>query len=124
LPDPAGRILFDWRLAARRFFAGQVRFKDVQPHDFLCWVVQDQAEEVKVDDRVQAGGQVMKQRGKIALLRDGLAHFEQGFELAPGVLQRGGMRHFRGRDDAFRHNRQDNTRASGGSTDGRAQDQP
>jgi hypothetical protein len=52
----------------------------------------------------------MEQRGEIALLRDGLAHFEQGFELAPGVLERRGLRHFWRRNDAFHHRRQDTTK--------------
>ena len=83
-------------------------------------VVKDQSEEVEVNDGVQSRGKVVKQRRKIALLRNSLAYFEQGFELSPGVLQRRSMRHFRRRDDPFRHRRQDNTRTSDGSTAARA----
>ena len=100
-----------------------MRFKNVKAHDVLGGVMQHQAEKVKINDRVQADGQVVEQCGKIALLRDGLAHLEQGFELVPGVLQRRGAWHFQWRDEAFSHNRQDNTRTSGGSTRLRAQDQ-
>jgi hypothetical protein len=60
----------------------------------------------------------VEKRGKIALLRDGLADFEQGFELTPGVFERGGKRHFRRRNDGVRHRRQDNTRVGAGSTCG------
>src|SRR5712664_259201 len=67
---------------------------------------------------MQAAGKVVEQRGEIALLGDGLAYFEQGFELMPGVLKGGRERHFRRGDDGIRHRRQDNTRVGGGSTTG------
>src|SRR5262245_11881305 len=90
--------------------------EDVKAHHVLYRVMQHQAEKIKINHRVEARGQVMEQRSKIALLRDGFAHFEQGFELTPGVLQRRSLRHFRRRDDAFRHKRQDSIRLGGGST--------
>jgi hypothetical protein len=80
--------------------------------------VEDEGEEVEVHDGVEALGEVMKKRRKIALLGDGLADFEQGFELTPGVFKRGGERHFRRGDDGIRHRRQDNTGVGGGSTEG------
>jgi len=86
-----------------------MRFEDVKAHDVLCGVMQHQAEKIKFNDRVQADGKVVEERGEIALLRNSLAHFEQGFELTPGVLQRGSLRHFRRRDDTLRHKTQDNT---------------
>ena len=69
-----------------------------------------------LDDRMEPASKVVEQRGEIALLGDGLADFEQGFELTPGVFERGGERHFRRGDDGIRHRRQDNTRVGGGST--------
>src|SRR6266581_8096552 len=80
LPDPPGRIAFDRRLRSLDLLRGYARFENVQAHHVLHAVVQDQSEEVKIDYRVKARGKVVEQRGKIALLRDGLAHFEQSFE--------------------------------------------
>jgi hypothetical protein len=78
--------------------------------------VKNEGEEVEVDDGMEAAGKVVEQRGEIALLGDGLAYFEQGFELMPGVLKGGRERHFRRGDDGIRHGRKDNTRVGGGST--------
>jgi len=64
---------------------------------------------------MKAAGKVVEKRGKIALLRNGLADLEQGFELTPGVFERGGKSHFRRRNDGVRHSRQDNTRVGEGS---------
>ena len=120
LPDPAGRRILDAHFCALMFLDQDAALENVQAHHVLRWVVKDQSEEVEVNDGVQSRGKVVKQRRKIALLRNSLAYFEQGFELSPGVLQRRSMRHFRRRDDPFRHRRQDNTRKSDGSTAARA----
>ena len=80
--------------------------------------MKDERKEIEVDDGMEAAGKVVEKRGKITLLRDGLADFEQGFELTPGVFERGGKRHFRRRNDGVRHRRQDNTRVGEGSTGG------
>ncbi len=118
LPDPAGRMalhgVFDFR--GFRFRGGDARLEDMQAHDVLEGVVKDEGEEIEVDDGMEAAGEVVEKRWKIALLCDGLADFEQGFELTPGVLERGGKRHFRRGDDGIRHRRQDNTGVGGGST--------
>ena len=119
LPNPAGRRILDGHFTTGVFLDRDTSFKNVQAHHVLGRVVKNQSQEVKIDDRVQARSKVVEQRGKIALLGDGLAHLEQGFELTPGVLQRGGMRHFRRRNNALRHKRQDNTRVSEGSTKAR-----
>jgi hypothetical protein len=88
----------------------------VEAHDITHGIVEHEGEEVEVDDGVQALGKVVEKRGEIALLGDGLADFQQGFELTPGVFQRGGERHFRRRNNGVRHTRQDNTRIGEGST--------
>src|SRR5207245_9203371 len=81
-------------------------------------IVENKTKEVEFDDRMEPASKVVEKRGEIALLSDGLADFEQGFELTPGVFERGGKRHFRRRDDGIRHRRQDSTRVGGGSTGG------
>jgi hypothetical protein len=80
--------------------------------------MENEGEEVKIDDAVETLGKVVEKRGEIALLGDGLADFEQGFELTPGVFERGRERHFRRRNDGVRHTSQDNTRVGAGSTEG------
>src|SRR5260370_21198856 len=118
LPDPAGGVAFDGRLAASDLFAGDTSFKNVKAHDVSGRLVKDEREEIEVDNGVEAASKVVEKRGEIALLGDGLADFKQGFELTPGVFERGGKRHFRRRDDGIRHRGQDNTRIGGGSTSG------
>ena len=118
LPDPAGRVVFNGSLSAGGFFAGNVGFEDVETHDVARGVVENEGEEVEVDDAVETLGEVVEKRGEIALLGDGLADFEQGFELTPGVFERGRERHFRRRNDGVRHTRQHNTRVGAGSTRG------
>jgi hypothetical protein len=116
LPDPTGGVALDGRLAADGLVAGDSRFQNVEAHDVTGRLVKDEREEVEVDDRMEAAGEVVEQRREIALLGDSLADFEQGFELTPGMFKRGGERHFRRGDDGFRHRWQDNTRVGGGST--------
>ena len=116
LPDPTGGVALDGRLTAGGLFAGDARFKNVQAHDVAGSVVKNQGEEIEVDNGVQAAGQVVEQCREITLLGNGLADLEQGFELTPGMFQRGGERHFRRGDDGIRHSRQDNTRVGEGST--------
>jgi hypothetical protein len=90
----------------------------VETHNVACGIVENEGEEVEVDYGVQAFGEVVEKRGKIPLLGDGLADFEQGFELTPGVFERRGRRHFRRRNDVFRHKKQDNILAEERSTAG------
>src|SRR5713101_9352735 len=118
LPDPARGMAFDGRLTAGGLFAGDAGFENVQAHDVLRGVVQDECEEIEVNDGVQARGEVVEKSGKVALLGNGLADFEQGFELAPGVFERRGERRFRRRNDVVRHKQQNSTRAGEGSTEG------
>src|SRR6266850_8058119 len=73
LPDPAGGVAFDGRLAASGLFARDAGFKDVEAHDVACGIVKYEGEEVELNDGVQALGKVMEQGAKIALLGDGLA---------------------------------------------------
>ncbi len=116
MPDPAGGVALDGRLTAGGLIAGEARFQNVEAHDVARSVVKNESKEIEIDDGMETAGKVMEQRGEIALLGDGLADFEQGFKLAPGMFQRGGERHFRRRDDGFRHRKQDNTRVGGRST--------
>jgi hypothetical protein len=116
LPDPAGGVAFDGRFGAGDFFTGDSSFENVEAHDIFGGVVKDEREEVEVDNGMEAAGKVVEKRGEIALLGDSLADFEQGFELTPGVFERGGKRHFRRGDDGIRHRRQDNIWLGGGST--------
>ncbi len=118
LPDPARGMAFDGRLTAGGLFAGDAGFENVETHDVLRGVVQDEREEIEVNDGVQARGEVVEKRGKVALLGNGLADFEQGFELAPGVFERRGERRFRRRNDVVRHRKQNSTRAGERSTEG------
>src|SRR5215472_4706097 len=110
LPHPPRRSVLEGHFTAGALLDRDAAFENVQAHDVLRGVVKNQGEEVEINDRMKTRGKIMEQRREIALLRDGLAHFEQGFQLAPGVLPRGGLRHFRRRDYAFRHNRQDTTK--------------
>src|SRR5260370_4550165 len=118
LPDRAGRVALDGRLAACGLVAGDGRFQNVETHDVARSVVKNEGEKVEVDNGMEAAGKVVEQRGEIALLGDGLADFEQGFELMPGVLEGGRERHFRRGEDGIRHCKHDNTRVGGGSTTG------
>ncbi len=118
LPDPAGRMalhgMFDFR--GFGFCSGDARFEDVKAHDVLDGVVKNESEEIEVDDRMEARGEIVEKGGKIALLGDGFADFEQGFELTPGMLKRRGEGDFGRRNDGFRHRWQDNIWVGGGST--------
>ena len=116
LPDPAGGVALDGSLGAGMFFARDASFENMETHDVAGGVVKDKGEEIEIDDGMETLGKVVEKRGKIALLGDGLADFEQGFELTPGVFQRGRERHFRRRNNGVRHTRQDNTRVGEGST--------
>jgi len=118
LPNPAGGISFDRRLAASNLFAGDACGENMEAHDVASGIVEDERQEIEIDDGAQAVRKIVEQRGQIALLGDSLADFEQGFELTPGVFERGGKSHFRRRDDGIRHRKEDNTRVSGGSTAG------
>jgi len=99
-----------------QFLVFLTRFQDVQSHHVARRIVQHQRQEVEVDHAVQPLRQVVKQRRKIALLRNRFAHFQQSFQLAPGVFERGGNRHFRRRNRVVRHSWQNNTRIAARST--------
>jgi hypothetical protein len=109
-------MALDGRLRASRLFCRNIGFENVEAHDVPDGIVENKTKEVEFDNGVQAAGKVVEQRGEIALLSDGLADFEQGFELTPGVFERRGKRHFRRRDDGIRHRRQDSIWIGGGST--------
>jgi len=118
LPDPAGGVALNGRLAASDLFAGDASFKNVETHDVAGRLVKYEREKIEFDNGMETAGEVVEQRGEIALLGDGLTYFEQGFELTPGMFKRGGEHCFRREDDGFRHRRQDNIWAGAGSTCG------
>jgi hypothetical protein len=89
LPDPASGIALDGGFAAGRLFAWKVSFEDMKTHDVANRVVKDKAEEIEINNGVKPRGKVVEERREVALLRDGLADFQQGFELTTGVVQRG-----------------------------------
>jgi len=111
-------MALDGRFHASGFFRGDASFQNMKPHHVPDGIVENESKEVELDNGMKAPGKVVEKGGKIALLRDGLADFEQGFELTPGVFERGGESHFRRRNDGVRHRRQDNTRVGAGSTCG------
>ena len=87
LPNPAGRMAFDGRFAAGFDGSGETGFENVEAHNVAYGVVKDKREEIKFDDAVKTLGEVVKKSGEIAVLGDGFGHFEQGFELTPGVFK-------------------------------------
>ena len=87
LPDPAGRMAFDGRFHASDFFRGDATFENMKTHDVADGIVQDEGQEVEFNNRMEAARKIVEKRGEIALLGDGFADFEQGFELTPGMLE-------------------------------------
>ena len=98
----------------RGFTAGFYRsrkpsFENVKSHDVSHGVMQDQGEEIKVDNAMEALGQVVKKSGEVAMPRNGFGHFEQGFELRSAV-------YFGRGDSGIRHRLQNSIRVGRGST--------
>jgi hypothetical protein len=58
----------------------------VEAHDVADGIVECESEEIEIDDGVEAFGEIVEECGEVALLGDGFADFEEGFELAAGVL--------------------------------------
>jgi hypothetical protein len=50
--------------------------------------MEHKGEKIEVHNAMEALGKVVEERREIAVLSDGFAHFEQGFELTPGVFER------------------------------------
>jgi hypothetical protein len=90
----------------------------VQAHDVAIVVVKHKREEIKINDAMQALGKIVKKCSKIAMLRNRFSHFEQGFELAPGMFERRSRRQFGRGDSGIRHRKQNSTRVGRGSTNG------
>src|SRR5258708_534881 len=118
LPHPTSGVVLDGRLGAGRFSARDARFKNVETHDVACGVMENEGEKVEVDDGMETLGEVVEKRGQVALLGDGLANFEQGFKLTPGVFKPGGNGQFGGRNEVFRNEKQDTTGVGKRSTAG------
>ena len=68
------------------FVVGDARFENVEAHDVAGGIVESEREEIEIDDGVEALGEIVEKCGEVALLGDGFADFEEGFELAAGVL--------------------------------------
>jgi hypothetical protein len=92
--------------------------ENVKAHDFADGVVQDQGEEIKFDNAMEALRQVVKKSREVAMSRNGFRHFEQGFELTPGVFKRRCAGYFGRGDSRIRHTVQNSIRVGGGSTKG------
>ncbi len=83
-------MVVDTAFGAGAFVGGLTGFEDVQAHYIARGVVKRERQKVEVDHGMQTFGKVVEKRGQIALLRDGFADFQQGFELAPGMIDRRG----------------------------------
>ena len=94
LPDEAGWMAVDGRFGADMFVVRDARFENMEAHDVAHGIVEREREEIEIDDGVEALGEIVEKFVEIALLGDGFADFEQGFELAAGVLvgRLGGVR--------------------------------
>src|SRR5580704_3174216 len=113
LPDPAGRVPIDRSFGTDAFLVWDARLQEVKAHDIARRVVEREGEEIEIDDRVQAAGEIMEQGAEVALLGDGFADFQQGFELLARVFRRRRRRRFRRGDDRVRHSWQDSIRSAG-----------
>ena len=117
LPDPA-RGMADYGSFRASGLGGMIdaRFENMEAHDVAHGIMQYEREKIEIDDGMEALGELVEKRGKIALLGNRLADFEQSSELPPGVFKRRGKRYFRRRNDVFRHRSEDSTRVGEGST--------
>ncbi len=86
LPDLAGWVAIDRSFGADVFVVGDARFENVEAHDVAHGIVEREREEIEIDNGVEALGEIVEEFVEVALLRDGFADFEKGFELAAGVL--------------------------------------
>jgi hypothetical protein len=118
LPDPAGRMTIDRSFAACLGGGRQTSLEDVEAHDVANGVVKDEGEKVKIDDAVETLGKVVKKSVEVAMLGDGFRHFEQGFELTPGLFKRRRGSRFGWGDCRIRHTSQNSIGVGGGSTKG------
>jgi hypothetical protein len=118
LPDPARRMAIDRSFATCLGGGRQTSLEDVEAHDVANGVVKDEGEKVKIDDGVKTFGEVVKKSGEVAMLGDGFRHFEQGFELTPGLFKRRRGSRFWWGDSRIRHRSQNSIGVGGGSTKG------
>ncbi len=116
LPDPAGRMAVHRSFAAGFDGSRKTSFENVQAHDVAHGVVKDEGEEIEVHDGMETLGKIVKKCGEVAMLRDGFGHFEQGFELTPGVFERRCGSWFGRGDSGIRHSRQNSIRVGRVST--------
>jgi hypothetical protein len=64
----------------------------VQADDVACWVVQDEADKIKGNDRPQPDRKVVEERLEVVVLRDRFADLEQSLELPPLLFGRSSER--------------------------------
>src|SRR5271163_2901379 len=107
----------------RRFAPGldgrwQARFQNVQPHHIAIGIVKHERQEIEVHDTVKPLRKVVKKSREVAMLRDRFRHFEQSFELAPGMFEWRSRRKFGRGDSGIRHRKQNSTQLGRGSTEG------
>ncbi len=116
MPDPPGRMAFHRGFAAGFYRSRKPSFENVKSHDVSHGVMQDQGEEIKVDNAMEALGQVVKKSGEVPMPRNGFGNFEQGFELAPRMFERRCAGYFGRGDSGIRHRLQNSIRVGRGST--------
>jgi len=80
--------------------------------------VKYERQEIEINNTMQAFRKIVKKSRKVAMLRDRFCHFEQGFELAPGMFKRRSSRWFGRGDSGIRHRNQNSTQLGRGSTKG------
>lgn len=85
-PDFAGRVAVHGSFGADVFVVGDARLENVKAHDVADGIVKSERQEIEIDDGVEALGEIVEEDGEVALLGDGFADFEEGFELAAGVF--------------------------------------
>ena len=77
LPHQPCRVFFhredDYRVGWDWFAC----LKDMQAHGIVCWLVQDQGDEIKAHDVLEPAGQLVEKRPQIAVCDDRFRHGEQ-----------------------------------------------
>jgi hypothetical protein len=75
----------------------------VKPHDVANGIVQRKRKKIEIDYGMEAFGKIVKKRRQIALMRDGLADFQKGLKLSPGVVEGRGGRQLQRDNCGVRH---------------------
>jgi hypothetical protein len=64
-----------------------MRFQNVEAHGAAGRIVKNQAEEIELQDSVEAIGKFVEKELEVALLGNRFGNFEQGLELPHGLRQ-------------------------------------